>query len=189
LPKTSSLAGYRTAWTLFDGFTVKFGGDASRLVVMGDSAGGNLAAVASLELSELLCMAIPIYPVIQFGLLSESKVRNADAPILKALSMDWYNIRYFRQRTDFLHPWANPLARPQEQLTRAPYTHVITAEFDVLIEEGIDYMQALKSAGVRVTHKNYANTVHGFFGNQLLTHGQTAMDDVCDILNKELMMC
>ena len=162
------------------------GGDSSRLAVMGDSAGGNLTAIVSLELSDLVYMAIPIYPVIYFGVLSESKVRNADAPVLKATSVDWYNLRYFRYRSDLVHPLANPLERSKEQLAKAPYTHVITAEFDVLLDEGVEYVQALRDVGVKVTYKNYRNTVHGFFGNQLLTHGQAAMDDVCDILKREL---
>jgi acetyl esterase len=160
-----------------------FGGNASKIVVAGDSAGGNLTIIASLELSDIVRFAIPIYPVVYFGMMSESKLRNADAPILKSLSMDWYNMRYFRTRSDLIHPLANPLERPLQDLRKAPRTHIITAEYDPLLDEGIEYAKALKDAGVTVTYKNYDNTVHGFFGSPLLTHGRLAMDDVCDILN------
>lgn len=160
------------------------GGDPNRLAVVGDSAGGNLSIIVSLELHDIITIAVPIYPVITFGLMNQSKLRNAFAPILKAISMDWYNMRYFSAMTDILHPLANPLVRSQKELSRVPYTHVITAEYDVLMDEGIAYVNALKEAGAhRVTYQNYDNTVHGFFGSRLLTHGLKAMEDVCEIFN------
>ena len=161
---------------------ISFGGDPQRLAVVGDSAGGNLTIISSLELSSLVSLSIPIYPVTSFGMLTQSKLRNADAPILKAYSVDWYNMRYFRSPSDMLHPLANPMARGNADLKKAPRTHVITAEYDVLVDEGAEYANVLRNAGVEVTYKRYNNTVHGFFGSPLLTHGRAAMDDVCELI-------
>jgi acetyl esterase len=158
--------------------------DAGRIAVMGDSAGGNLAIIVSIELWDIVFMVVPIYPVITFGMFSESKVRNADAPILKALSLDWYNLRYFRSAADLMDSMANPLMRSTKELARVPYTHVITAEFDVLLDDGIEYVRRLQQCGAEnVSYKNYENTVHGFFGAALLTHGPEALQDVCDLFN------
>lgn len=160
------------------------GGDKHRMAVLGDSAGGNLAIIVSIELWDLVTMAVPIYPVISFGMFSESKLRNANAPILKALSVEWFNLRYFRSVADLFDPMANPLVRPPEELSRVPYTHVITAEFDVLLDEGAEYARRLREVSRnRVTYTHYENTVHGFFGAELLTHGQAALKDVCDLMN------
>lgn len=157
-----------------------YGADKSRLVVLGDSAGGTLTIAVTCELKELVKLSIPIYPAISFGVLSETKISHHDAPILKALSVDWYNLRYFKQRSDMIHPLATPLGR--KDLHLLPRTHVITAECDVLIGEGQEYVQLLQKNGVTVTYRNYPNTVHGFFGVELLTHGTEALRDTCDLI-------
>lgn len=152
----------------------------SKITVLGDSAGGNLTIIVTCELKNLIKLSIPIYPVVSFGLLSESKVRHYDAPMLKSLSMDWYNLRYFKNRKDLFDNLATPLYRTDLYLL--PRTHVITADFDPLVDEGIEYVILLKKHGVNVTHKNYLNTVHGFFGAELLTHGTEALLETCELI-------
>lgn len=158
----------------------EYGADQTRLVVLGDSAGGTLTIAVTCELSNLVKLSIPIYPAISFGVLSETKILHHDAPILKALSVDWYNLRYFRKRSDMIHPLATPLGR--NDLHLVPRTHVITAECDVLIGEGEEYVELLKNNGVDVTYRSYPNTIHGFFGVELLTHGTDALKDTCDLI-------
>lgn len=166
------------------GHAKEMGGDPDKIAVMGDSAGGNLSIIVSIELWDIVSMVIPIYPVVNFAVFSESKVTNAYAPILKARDMDWYTLRYFKSAADMLDPLANPLVRPDEELCRVPYTHVITAEFDVLLDEGREYVARLRNAGCKkVTYTHYENTVHGFFGAKIITHGTAAMRNVCDLIN------
>ena len=167
----------------------EFNADASRMAVLGDSAGGNLAIIASIELRDILSMAVPIYPVVTFGMHSDSKVTHANAPILKSVAMDWFSVRYFRGFNDYLHKLANPLVRSNEELSKVPYTHVITAEIDPLVDEGIEYVKRLREAGAhKVSYANYNDTVHGFFGVEIVTHGRAAIDDVCKLINEHFAL-
>lgn len=170
-----------TQWVYYNAH--KLGGgsgcDNSKLVVLGDSAGGNLAAIVTQELKNMISLSIPIYPVVSFGVMSASKVENAMAPILTATVMDWYSLRYFNSANEQRHPLANPLVR---DLSGTPRTHIITADCDVLRDEGVALYQALFRAGVEVSYKNYLNTVHGFFGAVLLPHGTEALTDVIGLI-------
>ena len=140
------------------------------------------AASMACELPDLIRLSVPVYPVISFGLCSQSKVENYGMPILPAVMMDWFSNRYFRGGDDLLNPLVCPLRRSGEELAKVCKTHVITAQYDVLRDEGIAYVHALKAAGVDVTHKNYDNTVHGFFGNAAMTHGSQALLDAAVVI-------
>lgn len=129
------------------------------------------------ELPHIVKLSVPVYPVITFGSCSASKVENHNAPILPAALMDWFSNMHFTSPADMLNPLVCPLQRSREELSRVPRTHVITAQYDVLRDEGIAYVRALAAAGVHVTHKNYDNTVHGFYANAAMTHGTRALED------------
>jgi acetyl esterase len=98
--------------------------------------------------------------------------------------LDWFSNRYFRGPEDLSNPLVCPLQRSREELARVPRTHVITAQYDVLRDEGMAYVNALKAAGVAVTHKNYDNTVHGFYGNTAMTHGSQALIDTARVISE-----
>lgn len=135
------------------------------------------------ELPDIVKLSIPVYPVITFGACSQSKVENYAMPILPAVLMDWFSNRYFRGAEDLENPLVCPLRRNEQELAKVCRTHVITAEYDVLRDEGLKYVQALKAAGVAVTHKQYNNTVHGFFGNAAITHGSQALIDAAQVIS------
>lgn len=134
------------------------------------------------ELPEIVKISVPVYPVITFGSISQSKVDNYNMPVLPAVMMDWFSNRYFNSSEDLMTPLVCPLKRSKEELARVPRTHVITAQYDVLRDEGVAYVSALKDAGVEVTYKNYDNTVHGFYGNAGMTHGMTALAETADVI-------
>jgi acetyl esterase len=139
----------------------EFDCDPNKICVLGDSAGGNLTAIVARELHESVSLSIPIYPVVFHGVLSQSWLDSANCPVLSSFTMDWFSLRYFEHRDQIFHPLAYPLAGPIEKL---PRTHVITAECDVLRDEGLEYADVIREAGVDVTYKQYDNTCHGFFG-------------------------
>jgi acetyl esterase len=127
-------------------------------------------------------LAIPIYPVITFGQLSQSKFDNSHQPILPAAVMEWFNLRYFSSREEMASRYANPYFG---DLTKLPRTHIITAEYDVLRDEGIEYYETLRSLGVNVTHAHYDNTVHGFYGAEyFVTHGKQSVIDTATLIKQ-----
>jgi acetyl esterase len=138
----------------------------------------------SCELPDIVKLSVPVYPCITFGACSRSKVENYCGPVLPSVMLDWFTTTHLRGAEDLLNPRVCALQRPREELARVPRTHVITAQYDVLRDEGIAYVKALQEAGVAVTHKNYDNTVHGFFGNAAMTHGSQALIDAAQVISE-----
>lgn len=143
------------------------GFDAAKLVVSGDSAGGNLAAVVALMARDAggpaLSAQVPIYPVIDYRGGTASHERYAAGyGILDKGAVDWFREHYFANAGD-MDDWrgAPHLAASHAGL---PPALVITAECDVLKDEGVAYAKQLADAGVTVEHEDYKGVVHGFFG-------------------------
>jgi acetyl esterase len=143
-----------------------FGGDASRLAVGGDSAGGNLAAVVAQMARDrsgpALRHQLLVYPVTDHAFDTPSYRENANAPILTTDAMRFFWSRYLAREDDGRHPYASPLRA--EDLAGLPPAHLITAEYDPLRDEGEAYAARLEAAGVPVRASRYDGMVHGFFG-------------------------
>ncbi len=141
------------------------GGDASRLAVGGDSAGGNLAAAVSQMARDRdgprLTHQLLVYPVIDHD-ETASYEQNAEGYLLTRDSMRWYWNHYAPEGVDRTNPYLSPIRA--ESLEGLPPAHVITAEFDPLRDEGNAYAAALRAGGVPVVSKTYEGQIHGFFG-------------------------
>lgn len=137
------------------------------LGLAGDSAGGNLAAVAAQVLgseggAEISYEAL-VYPAVDATMSSPSVAQHAQAPILTRGDMDMFLAHYLGGDDDALepvHPLVSPLYAPD--LGGLPPTLVQTADLDPLRDEGTAYAEALRAAGVDVRHTNYARVPHGF---------------------------
>jgi acetyl esterase len=141
---------------------LKLGGDASRLVVAGDSAGGNLAAALALRARDSgldLALQVLVYPVTDSDLDSESYLRLATGLNLTRAKMEWYWEQYLGG-ADGSHPEASPLRAPD--LAGVAPALVQTAEHDPLLSEGEAYAARLAEAGVPVTLTRYEGVIHGF---------------------------
>jgi acetyl esterase len=138
------------------------GGDARRLAVMGDSAGGNLATVAATIAGvEGWChpvLQVLLYPVLDAALASPSVEQHAAAPLFSRADMEWMYGHYGVPADDWR---ASPLAA--QDLTGAPPTLVITADVDPARDDGLRYAERLRAAGVDVDAMNYEGMMHGFF--------------------------
>ncbi len=138
--------------------------DASRLAVGGDSAGGNLAAVVALALrGEVpLRFQLLIYPAVDAVEKRPSVIRNAEVLPLTDRAMSWF-YEHYTGGEDVRRDWRmSPILAPSH--AGLPPAIVMTAGYDVLMDEGIAYADVLESAGVAVTRKHYPGMIHGFIG-------------------------
>ncbi|MGB3641076.1 MAG: alpha/beta hydrolase [Rivularia sp. (in: cyanobacteria)] len=134
-----------------------------QLIVMGDSAGGNLAASLCLMLrdrkQDLIYKQILIYPVLN-ATLSHPSMQYSDAPVLTKKAMQFYVKCYSRSDRDILEPYFSPLLTPL--LSNLPPALIIAAEYDVLHDENLIYAQRLQTANNQVKFIDYPGMVHGF---------------------------
>jgi acetyl esterase len=141
--------------------------DASRLVVCGDSAGGNLAAVVPLMSRDRggpsIALQVLIYPVTAAGVdESFASVRdNGEGYLLTTADMHWFWGHYVSSAAEASQPYAAPLQA--KDLSGLPPALVLCAEFDPLRDEGLAYAERLKEAGVPVTVRLFEGHIHGFF--------------------------
>jgi acetyl esterase len=133
-----------------------------RLAVAGDSAGGNLAAVAALRLRGELPMRLQalIYPATDSALNTPSYRDFSDSHGLSGASMRrFWNL--YLDGADGRDPDASPLQA--EDLTGLPPAYVLTAEEDVLRDEAEAYAARLREAGIPTELVRWPGTIHGFF--------------------------
>jgi acetyl esterase len=138
--------------------------DASRLAVGGDSAGGNLAAVVAIAARDVgnpaIAWQLLIYPATDQRRIAPSHTTNAQGYLLTADSMRWYHDHYIDDTRHDLDWRASPLLC--EDLSGLPPSLVLTAGYDPLRDEGIQYAQRLTEAGSRATHVSFERQIHGF---------------------------
>jgi acetyl esterase len=142
-------------------------GDAKRLAVGGDSAGGNLAAAAAMRLRDEgggpeLCGQLLIYPVIDhYTPGSKSYEENADGYGLTRDTMRWFWDHYLSHPDEAENPYAAPLRAGD--FSDLPPAFVVTAEYDPLRDEGEDYAGQLHAAGTPCVVTRWSGMNHGFF--------------------------
>jgi acetyl esterase len=143
----------------------EIGGDAARISVGGDSAGGALAAVCCLLAKARGGPAIAgqllIYPGTDHDLSRPSASEFADGPFLTRDAMVWLRKHYLGADGDLSDPRASPALAPDH--TGLPPACVLTAEIDPIRDAGEVYATILAHAGVLTTMKRYNGIFHGFF--------------------------
>jgi acetyl esterase len=163
------------------------GGDPARIAVAGDSAGGNLAAVAARRLRgdvDLRMQAL-VYPVTDSGLSTPSYGEFGERFGLTAHGMARF-WREYLDGADGSDPDASPLRDPD--LSGVAPAFVMIASHDVLRDEGEAYAQALERAGVPVERRRVEGTIHGFFRWLAATDvARPAIEDLGAALRRALM--
>ena len=140
-----------------------FGIDVGRLVVAGESAGGNLAAVVAIALRDsgpALAMQVLAYPVVDQASNTESLKRFASGYSLTLELLRWYQSQYLRDEHDRADWRASPLRATDH--SRLPHAYILTAGFDPLLDEGKAYADRLVQAGVSVVYECFEGQIHGF---------------------------
>jgi acetyl esterase len=142
----------------------ELGADPGRIAVGGDSAGGNLAAVATLAAKAgevpMPAFQLLIYPVCDLSRKRRSYELFRDGFYLTEADMDWFRDHYLAD-PDAASDWrASPLLAPD--FTSLPPAYVLTAGFDPLRDEGEEYAERLKAAGVTVALRRHDGLLHSF---------------------------
>lgn len=142
-----------------------YGGDPDNIVVMGDSAGGNLAAVTALRARDeggpRLRGQVLVYPVVDPVAQLPSRREFADGHIITAAGLDWFWRQYLSAPGDARNPYAVP-ARAHS-LAGLPPTLILTTENEVARDEAEEYGARLHQDGVDVTTVRFDGLVHGVF--------------------------
>jgi acetyl esterase/lipase len=140
--------------------------DATRMAVAGDSVGGNMSAALTLMAKERgdvpLVQQVLFYPVTDAAFDTGSYDRFAEGYFLRRDAMRWFWDQYTTSEKERAEITASPLRATPEQLKGLPPALVITAEADVLRDEGEAYANKLREAGVPVTAVRYQGIIHDF---------------------------
>jgi acetyl esterase len=143
------------------------GADPDRLGVHGDSAGANLAAVVALMARDKgtpkLCLQSLVYPVADYTLSTPSyETYAAGYGLLTRAGMQYFQHHYLRSLADAEDWRASPIKAAN--LSGVAPAIIVTAECDVLHDDGTNYAAALRRAGVEVEYREYSGMIHAFFG-------------------------
>ena len=149
------------AWATGHG-AEQLGYAADRVVVGGDSAGGNLAAVAALHARDAVRAQLLVYPALDPGMASASYAEFADLPLLTrdAMAFCWRTYLGAEDAAAAADSDAAPLHATD--LAGAPAAYIAVAGHDVLRDDGVAYARALEEAGVEVTLREFEDMPHGF---------------------------
>jgi acetyl esterase len=168
-----------TKWIAING--KQLGVDAARLMVGGDSAGGNLAAVVAISARDgngpAIAGQVLIYPATDFAMTHPSHREPETSILLTHSVIKWFRDHYLNGAAD-AHDWrASPVRAGT--LIGLPPAYVLTAGGDPLRDEGDEYAQRLKEAGVPVTYRHFPGQFHGFFTmGKLLQQANVAAGEI-----------
>ena len=178
-------------WIVTDG--AGKGLDAARIAVAGDSVGGNMTAALTLMAKQRgdvpLVQQVLFYPVTDASFDTDSYHQFAEGYFLRRDGMQWFWDQYTTDENERAQITASPLRATTEQLAGLPPALVITAEADVLRDEGEAYAAKLRTAGVPVTATRHLGVIHDFVMLNALreTHGaQAAIDQAVHTLHTAL---
>lgn len=190
-PEHSSPTGANDAlavWRWLLDSTASLGLDPERLAVMGDSAGGNLSAVVAQQ-AKLADLPVPALQVLVYPTTDAAMRHDSVKTLGQGFGLDQPLLTWFR--SNFMPDAAlvedyrlSPLRNPD--LSGLPPAILVTAT-DPLRDEGLEYGEKLRAAGVDVTPLDYPALIHGFFTmGGVIPAAKKAVDEICDATMKQL---
>lgn len=163
-----------TQWMAENG--ARFGGDSKRLIVSGESAGGNLAAAVALMARDKqgppITAQLLLYPAISSSIVDSAYDQCEDRYFLTKDSMEFFWSMYLQRAGDDKNPYASP--DRARDFSGLPPAVIITAEYDPLRHEAERYADQLGKAGVKVIAKCFPGVIHGFIFIPLYEERQKA---------------
>ena len=161
-----------------------------RIAIGGDSAGGNLSAVVSNQFSQnngpKLAFQLLIYPATNRTVETDSLRDLKQGVTLDERMLNYFHDEYFGGTGAVpSDPRISPALAPDHQLV--PPTHIITAEYDPLRDEGRAYYEILKAAGIQVSYHCYPGLMHNFIQQTgVVTSARLAVEEIADIMKTAL---
>lgn len=170
----------------------EFGIDSDRIIVAGDSAGGNIATAIALkavkEGGPKILYQLLLYPVIDANMNSESYKLFKDGPWLSQKAMEWFWNAYLDDKALKDEIYVSPLKASESDLSAMPPALIITGENDVLRDEGEAYARRLEGAGVEIYSVRVNMTIHDFLMLNVLQSTELVNDTfslICNILSNK----
>ncbi len=159
-------------------------GDEDTIVVAGESAGGNLAAAVSLMAKEKkdpqIAAEVLMYPVTD--LTSDLSKYSKDKFGPSKETMEWYGRHYVKNDSEYRNPLVSP---SYGDLRGLPETIIVTAEFDPLRDQDLEFVKRLEQAGVKTVHLDYPEMIHGFMHfPSFFPEGRLAIEKVASEVKK-----
>jgi acetyl esterase len=182
-PAAADDAEAAVSWIATEG--ARFGLDPTRIAVAGDSAGGNLAAVAALASRQAgapkLRLQILIYASLDLELGHDSHRRVGEGYTLTASAMRWFRDMYLTRPEDAQSWRASPLRR--KDLAGVAPAFIVAGGCDPLCDESADYGQRLIAAGVDLTYRLYPGQMHGFVpAGRVIPEGRAVCAEIAGAL-------
>lgn len=150
-------------WVVNNAASIK--GNAKKIAVAGESAGGNLAIATAIKARDSKTMVptaiLAVYPVAQSDMNTTSYIKYGNAKPLDKAMMGWFVKNYLNSMAEAKDP---RISLVTANLKGLPPTTVINAEIDPLQSDGMMIVDKLKAAGVTVDSKKYDGVTHEFFG-------------------------
>ncbi len=154
----------------------KFNIEAGKIAVMGDSAGANLCAALSVKCIEegkqLPALSVQFYPVVAPDFSSHSAREYSEGFALSDDMIRWFHRLYSSGEDDMMSPLRFPML--YSRLSEMPSTIVVTAEYDVLRDQGEAFVAKLRKNSVEATGIRGLGLIHGFLG--YIKYSRAAMD-------------
>ncbi len=153
-----------TQWVAKNGKEI--GVDGSRMAVVGNSVGGNMAAVVSIKAKEAgspkIRHQVLLWPVTDANFYNDSYQTYGKGHFLTTKMMEWFWDHYTKDAQERNQIYASPLRATTEQLKGLPPALIQTAEKDVLRDEAEAYGRKLDEAGVSVVSTRYNGMIHDY---------------------------
>jgi len=177
-----------TSW--IEANAAQLGVDANRLAIGGDSAGGTLSAVVTQMARDAgapkLAFQMLLFPATHMAADTVSRRQFAEGYFLEGKTIDWFFNHYFAIAADRDNPKASPLLA--DKFAGLPPAYIMVGGFDPLHDEGVDYAEKLRAAGVPVALDDYPEMVHDFIYLQaVLPQAAEALGTAANALKRALM--
>lgn len=165
----------------------KYNGDPRRMVTGGDGAGGNLAAVIPIIAKEQggpsISFQLLIYPVTNLSFNTPSHKHYASGYFLEHSAMKRFAAEYLNHDEERTNYYVSPLMA--KDLSGLPPALIITAEYDILRDEGEEYARRLREAGVKSQLIRYDGLIHGFLTiPELKNEAKLAVEHIAVVLKR-----